>query len=79
MPPKKKKKTKDVVTATAAAADAAVAPAGAAPAPPMEPYFGANGEATARAASLPPLRHFEQPTLQLHPPCSRRRGNLLLE
>jgi hypothetical protein len=44
MPPKKKKR-KDVVTATAAAADAAAAP-------PIEPYFGANGEATARAASL---------------------------
>ena len=53
MPPKKKKKKrKDVVTATAAAADAAAAP-------PIKPYFGANGEATSRAASLPPLPGFE--------------------
>jgi len=51
MPPKKKKR-KDVVTATAAAADAAAAP-------PIEPYFGAHGEATARAASLSPLPGFE--------------------
>jgi hypothetical protein len=58
MPPKKKKR-KDVVTATAAAADAATAPADAAVAPPIESYFGANGEATVRAASLPPLLGFE--------------------
>jgi len=36
-----------------------VAPADAAAAPPIEPYFGANGEATARATSLPPLPGFE--------------------
>jgi len=58
MPPKKKKR-KDVLTATAAAADAAAAPADAAAAPPIEPYFGAHGEANARAASLHPLPGFE--------------------
>ena len=36
---------------TAAPADAA--------APPIKPYFGANGEATSRATSLPPLPGFE--------------------
>ena len=40
---------------TAASADAADAAA----APPIKPYFGANGEATSRAASLPPLPGFE--------------------
>ena len=70
MPPKKRK---EVETATAAAADAAAAPADAAappadaavpPAdaaapPPIEPYFGAHGKATIRAASLPRLPGFE--------------------
>ena len=51
MPPKKKK-GKDVVTATAAAANAAAGP-------PIKPYFGANWEATAHAASLPPFLGFE--------------------
>ena len=40
------------ITVTAAAADAAAAP-------PIEPYFVANGEATTRATSLPPLPGFE--------------------
>jgi len=61
MPPRKtKKKVGAGITATAAAADAAAAPidaaaapADAAAAPPIEPYFGANGEATSRATSLP--------------------------
>ena len=33
--------------------------ADAAAAPPIEPYFGANGEATSRATSLPTLPGFE--------------------
>jgi len=40
---------------TVASADAADAAA----APPIEPYVGANGEATSRATSLPPLPRFE--------------------
>jgi len=40
---------------TAASANAADAAA----APPIKPYFGANGEATSRATSLPPLPGFE--------------------
>ena len=40
---------------TAASADAADADG----APPIEPYFGANGEATSRATSLPTLPGFE--------------------
>ena len=64
MPPRKtKKKVGTGITATAAAAaaapaDAATAPADAAAAPP-EPYFGANGEATSGATSLPHLPGFE--------------------
>ena len=58
MLPQKKKTGGTGITATAAAADAAAAPADAAAAPP-EPYFGANGEATSRATSLPPLPGFE--------------------
>ena len=63
MPPKgKKKKVGTGVTATSAAAavaaDAAAAPADAATAPAIEPYFGASGEATSRATSLPRLPGF---------------------
>jgi hypothetical protein len=45
--------------AAAPPADAAVPPADAAAPPPIEPYFGAHGEATIRAASLPRLPGFE--------------------
>ena len=45
--------------AAAVPADASAAPADAAVAPPIEPYFGANGVATTRATSLPPLPGFE--------------------
>ena len=63
MPPKKTKRLAGA-RATATAADAAAAPADTAapPAdapPPIEPYFGAHGEATIRAASLPRLPGFE--------------------
>jgi len=58
MPPRKKKKMVGTgITATAAAADAAATPTNAAAAPPIEPYFGANGEAT--STSLPHLPGFE--------------------
>ena len=39
--------------------DAAAAPADAAAAPPIVPYFGATGDPTARATSLPPLPGFD--------------------
>jgi len=72
MPPKKTKRLAGA-RATATAADAAAAPADtaappadasappvdAAAPPPIEPYFGAHGEATIRAASLPRLPGFE--------------------
>ena len=58
--------------ASAHAADAAAAP-------PIEPYFGANGEATSWATSLSPLPGFEtfRANSATAPPCSRWRGNLL--
>ena len=53
MPPKKTKRLAGArATANEDAGDAAAAPADAA-APPIKPYFGANGEATSRATSLP--------------------------
>ena len=82
MPPKKKKRAA-VVTATAAAANVAVAPWRL----PMLPRrllssrtLGLMGKPLPGQLVFlhcPGLRHFEQPTLRLHPPCSRRRCNLL--
>ena len=64
MPPRTKKKKVGGLTAfhaaavaAAASADAAAAPADGAVAPP-EPLVGANGVATTRATSLPPLPGF---------------------